>query len=111
MIELAEDERHEDITACDGGLGVGFLDGFKPGESAGVVEVVEVLVGLADLWGEVDGVGVSGGVGFCWRQVGQQKSQSEEEDFYPAFYCCFSRARVVGFGLKSACIRMTREDV
>ena len=79
MIELAEDERHEDITACDGGLGVGFLDGFKPGESAGVVEVVEVLVGLADLRGEVDGVGVGGGIIGVREGWGRQQRREKKE--------------------------------
>ena len=43
-------------------LRVGSLDGLEAGEGAVVVEVVEVLVGLADLGGEVDGVGVGGGI-------------------------------------------------
>jgi len=61
-IKLAKDERHEDVAGGDGGLRVVFLDGLEAGEGAVVVEVVEVLVGLADLRGEVDGVGVGGGI-------------------------------------------------
>ena len=61
-VEFAEDEHHEDVAGGDGALGIGFLDGFEAGEGAVVVEVVEVLVGLADLGGEVDGVGVGGGI-------------------------------------------------
>ncbi len=61
MIELAEDERHEDVTGGDGRLRVFLLDGLEAGEGAVVVEVVEVVVGFADLGGEVDRVGVGGG--------------------------------------------------
>ena len=61
-IKLAKDERHEDVTRCNGTLRIGFLDGFEASESTVIVEVVEVLVGLADLGGEVDGVGVGGRV-------------------------------------------------
>ena len=59
-VEFAEDERHQDVAGGDGALGIGFLDGFKAGEGAVVVEVVEVLVSLANLRGEIDGVGVGG---------------------------------------------------
>ena len=38
------------------------LDGFEAGEGTVVVEIVEVVVGLADLGGEVDGVCVGGGI-------------------------------------------------
>ena len=61
-IEFAEYERLEDVAGGDGGLGIGFLDGLEAGEGAVVVEVVEALVGLADLRCEVDGVGVGGGI-------------------------------------------------
>jgi hypothetical protein len=75
------------------------LDGFEAGEGALVVKVVEVLVGFANLGGEVDGVGVV--VGFCglcsavesvdallrmgWscRQEGDKK---KAEGFDAAFY-------------------------
>jgi hypothetical protein len=88
MIELAEDERHEDVAGGDGGLGVGLLDGLEAGEGSFVVEVVEVVVGLADLGGEVDGVGVGGGVvgvreGWSCQQEGEEK---EGEGFDAAFY-------------------------
>jgi hypothetical protein len=61
-VELAEDEGEEDVADGDGALRVGALDGFEAGEGAFVVEVVEVIEGLADLRGEVDGVGVGCGV-------------------------------------------------
>jgi hypothetical protein len=38
------------------------LDGFEAREGAVVVEIVEVIVGLANLRGEIDGVGMSGGI-------------------------------------------------
>jgi hypothetical protein len=62
MVELAKDDRHEDVAGGYGALRVVLLDGFEAGEGAVVVEVVEVLVRLADLRGEVDGVGVGGEV-------------------------------------------------
>jgi hypothetical protein len=62
MVELAKDERHEDVTGSDGRLRVGFLDGFETREGAIVVKVVEVLVGFADQRGEIDGIGVGGGI-------------------------------------------------
>jgi len=61
-VELAEDECLKDVAGGDGGLRIVSLDGFEAGEGAVVVEVVEALVGLANLRGEVDGVGVGGGV-------------------------------------------------
>ena len=90
MVELAEDDRHEDVAGGDGALRVGALDGFEAGEGAVVVEVVEVLVRLADGGGEIDGVGVGGGVGLLrvgWRL----KEEGEEEgrdDFCGVFYRC-----------------------
>ena len=42
--------------------GLALLDGLETGERAVVVEVVEVFVGFADLRGEIDGVGVGGGI-------------------------------------------------
>jgi hypothetical protein len=88
MVELAEDESHEDVAGGNGGLRVLLLDGFEAGEGAVVVEVVEVLVGLANLWGEVDGVGVGGGIvsareGWGDQQEGEKK---EAESFDAAFY-------------------------
>jgi hypothetical protein len=90
MIELAEDDRHEDVADGDGALRVGALDGFEAGEGAVVVEVVEVLVGLADLGGEIDGVGVGGGfellrVGWRLKQDGEEDSG---DDFCGVFYLC-----------------------
>ena len=62
MVELAEDEDHEDVAAGHGVLRIGPLDGLETREGTFVVEVVEVLVGVANLRGEVDGVGVGCGV-------------------------------------------------
>jgi hypothetical protein len=62
MVEFAKDERLQDVADGDGALGIGFLNGFEAGKGALVVEVVEMLVGFADLGGEVDGIGVGGGV-------------------------------------------------
>ena len=64
------------------------LDGFEAGEGAVVVEVVEVVVGLADLRGEIDGVGVGGGIvgvsdNWCCQQNGEEK---EAQGFDAAFY-------------------------
>jgi hypothetical protein len=88
MIELAKDERHEDVTGGDGGVRIVFLDGLEAGEGAVVVEVVEVLVSLADLRGEVDGISVSGGIiGVREGWSGQQKREKKEaESFDAAFY-------------------------
>ena len=58
VVELPEDEHHEDVAGGDDALGISLLDGFEAGERAVVIEVVEVLVGLADLRGEIDWVGV-----------------------------------------------------
>jgi hypothetical protein len=60
-------------------LRVVLLDGFEAGEGAVVVEIVEVIVSLADLRGEIDGIGVSGGivgVSDDWRC--QQKREEKE---------------------------------
>ncbi len=87
MVELAKDERHQDVAGGDGGLRVVSLDGLEAGEGAVVVEVVEVLVGFADLGGEVDGVGVGGGIVGVregWRC--QQDGEEYAESFYAAFY-------------------------
>ncbi len=82
-VELAEDEGLEDVAGRDGALGVGFLDGLEAGEGAFVVEVVEVLLRLANLGREVDGVGVVVSEG---RRC-QQECGKEEESFCAAFYC------------------------
>ena len=88
-VEFAEDERLEDVTGGDGALGIGFLDGLETGEGAVVVEVVEAFVGLADLWGEVDGVGVGGGIIGVRDDWGCQQKRDEKEvqGFDGAFYC------------------------
>jgi len=56
-----------------------FLDGLEAGEGAVVVEVVEVLVGLADLRGEVDGVGVGGGTVGVREGWGRQQEREKKE--------------------------------
>jgi hypothetical protein len=90
MVELAEDDRHEDVAGGDGALRVGALDGFEASEGAFVVEVIEVLVRLADFWGEIDGVGVGGGVELLrvgWR-VEQDGEEEGRDDFCSVFYLC-----------------------
>jgi hypothetical protein len=62
MVELAKDESLQDVADGDGALGIGLLDGFEAGKGTLVVEVVEMIVGFADLRGEVDGIGVGCGV-------------------------------------------------
>jgi hypothetical protein len=87
-VEFAEDERLEDVAGGDGALGIGFLDGLEAGEGAVVVEVVEALVGLADLGGEVDGVGVGGGIVGVRDDWGcqQKRDEKEAQGFDAAFY-------------------------
>ena len=78
-VEFSEDERHEDVSGGDGALRILPLDGFEAGEGAVVVEIVEVIVSLADLRREIDGVGVGGGIvgiGDDWRC--QQKREEKE---------------------------------
>ena len=97
-VEFAKDERLEDVAGGNGGLRIGLLDGFEAGEGAVVVEVVEVLVGLADLGGEVDGVGVGGGmvgVRESWERQ-QECKKKEAEDFYAAFYCSSPKPEPIG---------------
>jgi hypothetical protein len=88
MVEFAEDERHEDVAGGDGGVRVVSLNSFEAGEGAIVVEVVEVLVGLANLGGEIDGVGVGGGVVGVREGRGcqQEREKKEAEGFDAAFY-------------------------
>jgi len=75
MVELAEDEGHQDVVSGHGVLGIGALDGLEAGESAIVVEVVEEVVGFADIGCEVYGVGVRVG------RVGEKRcGQSEEQE-------------------------------
>jgi hypothetical protein len=89
-VELAEDEGEENVADGDGALRVGALDGFEAGESAFVVEVVEVIEGLADRRGEVDGIGV--GCGVVWLRASRrpkQEGKEESRDYFCAvFYCC-----------------------
>jgi hypothetical protein len=99
MVELAKDERHQDVAGGDGRLRVVSLDGLEAVEGAVVVEVVEMLVSLADLRGEVDGVGVSGGIiGVREGWGGQQRREKEEaESFDAAFYGSSPKPWTVGF--------------
>jgi hypothetical protein len=98
-VEFAKDERHEDVAGGDGGLRVVLLDGLEASEGAVVVEVVEALVGLADLGGEVDGVGVGGGIvgvrdGWsCQQECEKEEAQGFDAAFYgsspkPGTFCC-----------------------
>jgi hypothetical protein len=97
MVELAKDERLEDVAGGDGGVRVVSLDGLEAGEGAVVVEVVEVLVGFADLGGEVNGVGVGGMVGVREGWECQQECKKKEaEDFYAAFYCSSPKPELIG---------------
>jgi hypothetical protein len=88
VVELAEDEHHEDVVGGHGVPRVLPLDGLEAGKGAVIVEVVEVLVGLADLGGEIDGVGVGGGiVGVRDGRVCQQECEKKEgQGFDAAFY-------------------------
>ena len=86
-IKLAKDERHEDVTRCNGTLRIGFLDGFEASESTVIVEVVEVLVGLVDLRREIDRIGVVGGVvGLRIGRSSQQEREKKAECFDALFY-------------------------
>jgi len=67
---------------------MGLLDGLEACEGSFVVEVVEMVVSLADFGGEIDGVGVGGGIvgvreGWGCQQEGEEK---EAEGFDAAFY-------------------------
>jgi hypothetical protein len=90
VVELAEDDGQQDVSDCDGALGVGALDGLEAREGSVVVEDVEVLEGVADRGGEIDGVGVGGGVELL--RVGWRRKQDGEEDgrddFCGVFYLC-----------------------
>ena len=87
VVELAEDERHENVADGNGALGVRLLNGFEAAESALVVEVVKMFVGFADLWGEVDGVGMCGGVvGLRVNGGCQEEGKNQGQGFYAAFY-------------------------
>jgi hypothetical protein len=90
MVELAEDDRHQDVAGGDCALGIGFLDGFEAGEGAIVVEGVEVVVGFADPGGEVDGVGVGGGVVLLrgGRGVEQEGEEEDPKCFLAVIYRC-----------------------
>jgi hypothetical protein len=81
------------------------LDGFEARESAGVVEVVEVVLSLADFWGEIDGVGVGGGV--VLLRVGGRLKQEGEEDGGDCFCAEFYRGapELRGYVLRGRLIR------
>jgi hypothetical protein len=91
IVEFAEDECLEDVGGGDDALRMGFLDSFEAGEGSVVVEVVEAVVGFADLGGEVDGIGVGGGVvglevGWSCDGGSDEDNEQEGEDSYAAFY-------------------------
>src|SRR5262249_15607019 len=76
------------------------------GEGAVVVEVVEVFVGFADLGGEVDRVGVGGGiVGVREGWSCQHEREKKAEDFDAAFYG--SSPKPVGLGGNRKCFLLT----
>ena len=77
MGEFAKDERHQDVAGRDGRLGIGLLDSFKTRECPVVVEVVKVIVGLTDLGGEIDGIGVVGRI--AGLRVGRSCKEKREE--------------------------------
>ena len=77
MVELAEDHDLEDVGGSEGIVGVGALDGFKAGKSAVIVEVVEILVRLADLRKQIDRI-CMGGAGLC-GQTRRKKGAGKEE--------------------------------
>ena len=85
VVELAKDEDLEHVRAGEGIVGVGAIDGLEAGEGAVVVEVIEVVVGFADLGKEVDGIGMGGGLllggGEGTRLQGrdEQKSKAGEQ--------------------------------
>jgi hypothetical protein len=86
-VELAEDERHEDVAGGDDALWMGLLEGFEAGEGSVEVEDVEVVACVAEFGKEVDGVGVGGGVvGLGAGGKGQREGEDEGEDFEAAFY-------------------------
>ncbi len=78
MVELAEDEDLEDVGGGEGIVGMGEGDGLEAGEGAVVVEVVEMLVGVADLGEEVEGIGVGMGRGLCGESEGGQDCSEEQ---------------------------------
>jgi hypothetical protein len=79
-------------------LRVVLLDGLEAGEGAVVVEVVEVFVGLANFGGEVDRVGVGGGIGGVREGWGcQQECEKEEaQGFDAAFYGSSPKPGTIG---------------
>src|SRR5260370_25663837 len=79
VVEHAEDVQHEDVVGGHGVPRVLPVDGLEAGKGAVIVEVVEVLVGLAHQGSQVDGIGVGGGikrlrVGWRCQREGKKKS-------------------------------------
>jgi hypothetical protein len=69
-------------------LRVVLLYGLEAGEGAVVVEIVEVIVSLADLRGEIDGISVGGGIVGVRDDWGcqQKREEKEAQNFDAAFY-------------------------
>jgi len=82
MVELAEDEGHQDVIGRHGILGAGALDGFEAGESAVVVEVVEERVGLPDLRRQIERIRMQVGGLRERRDEGQAKKSPEKKRAY-----------------------------
>lgn len=77
VIELAEDEDHEDVAGGHGVLRVGGEDGLETGDGTLVVEDVEMLKALADDGIEVERVGVER-IGLALRLQDRGKHAGQE---------------------------------
>ncbi len=77
MVELAEDQDHEDVAVGHGVLRMGLEDGLEAGEGAFVVEDVEALEGVADGGIEVERIGVADG-GIDRLGTARDRGKSEE---------------------------------
>ncbi len=81
MVELAEDEDHEEVTGGHGILRMGLEDGLEPGDGAFVVEDVEVLEAFVDDGVEVEGVGVEAGVRLLGVAGGREEDDGGEDRY------------------------------
>ena len=81
MVELAEDEDHEDVAGGHGVLRMGLEDGLEAGDGAVVVEDVEVLEAFVDDGVEVEGVGVEAGVRLLGVAGGREEDDGGEDRY------------------------------